>query len=163
MMPGEYFALSRLDSKLTLSNTSSKATLLDPNGEIISESDPYDKSYQAQSWQLYGGVWQWSSSPTPSAPNVQGNLSGASATAKKVVAKPVTKKATAKKTAAKTVAKKASSSPAKAADNNGFTYVDDAGNTKIQPYVIWGAGVLLLGYGLWEYRWDAIRLFRGKG
>ncbi|MDQ5913459.1 MAG: hypothetical protein QG623_77 [Patescibacteria group bacterium] len=164
---GEYFAISRKYSKLTLSNTSSRARLLDPNGEIISETDPYDKSYQGQSWHLYDGVWQWTTTPTPSASNFQLSLGGATTTATKVTAKPAAKKATApKKAASKKAAAKKVSTASKTAQKDSaptaFTYTDDQGNTKLQPYILWGAGLLLLGYGLWEYRWDLMNIVSRK-
>lgn len=166
LQPGEYYALSRKDSGLTLSNSSSKARLLDPNGDIIFETDPYDKSYQAQSWQLYDGVWQWSATPTPSAANVQLGSGGAATAlvakttktpAKKVAAtKKSTKKATAKKA---TVAKKPTTAK-KAAASNAFSYTDDNGTTKIQPYILWGGGALILLYALWEYRLDLLNFLK---
>jgi hypothetical protein len=170
LQPGEYFAVSRADSKLTLSNTSSRARLLDPNGDIISETEPYDKSYQGQSWQLYNGTWQWTTTPTPSAANVQLSLGGASTSAAtKVTSKPAAKQAATKKKAAakKTAAKKAATTtkPKSAKtdeENSAFTYTDDAGNTKLQPYIIWGAGLLLFAYGLWEYRWDILNSLKRK-
>lgn len=165
LQPGEYYAISRKDSKLTLSNTSSRARLLDPKGELVSESDPYDKSYQAQSWQLYGGTWQWSSVPTPSATNIQLAVGGATTTASKVSAKPAVKKVTAKKPSTKKATTKKASTKAstkKDSGSNAFTYVDDTGTTKLQPYIIWGGGALLFGYGLWEYRWDLLNLVKRR-
>ena len=166
LQPGEYYAVSRKDSKLTLSNTSSKATLLDPDGTLVSEAEPYEKSYQAMSWQLYNGAWQWTSSPTPSAENIQLSLTaGTTATAAKVTAKPAAK--TTKTTTKKAATKKATAAKAKTAtktesEPSAFTYTDEQGNTKLKPYIIWGAGLLLFGYGLWEYRWDLINLFKRR-
>jgi hypothetical protein len=165
---GEYYAISRKDSGLTLSNTSSQVRLQDPDGTTVSQTDPYDQSYQAQSWQLYSGVWQWSSTPSPSSANIQIGLATASATAAKVTAKPAAKTtkaktATTKKAAAKkaTIAAKPKASTAKTGSNS-FTYTDDQGNTKLQPYILWGVGILLFGYGLWEYRWDLLGLLKNR-
>jgi hypothetical protein len=166
LQPGEYFSVSREDSKLTLSNTSSRARILDPNGEILFETEPYDKSYQGQSWHLYGGTWQWTSTPTPSAPNIQLSLGGATAIAKKVTTKPAAKKVTAKKASSstkKTTTTKPKTASTQNTDSSAITYTDDLGNTKLQPYIIWGAGLLLFAYGLWEYRWDLINLIKRKG
>lgn len=163
LQPGEYYAVSRADSKLTLSNSSSRARILDPNDEVLFETDPYDKSYQGQSWHLYDGVWQWTTTPTPSAPNLQLSLGGASAVAAKVTAKPAAKKSATKKTSTKkskaTAAKaSATKSTQKDPSQSAFTYTDDQGNTKLQPYILWGLGIMLFGYGLWEYRWDILSL-----
>lgn len=166
LQPGEYYAISRKDSKLTLSNTTSKATLLDPDGNLISETEPYEKANPAQSWQFFEGIWQWTTSPTPSASNQQTSVSTTSATASKVTAKPAAKTTTAKKaTAKKASTKKATVAKATSAkksepEASAFTYTDEQGNTKLKPYIIWGAGLLLLGYGLWEYRWDLLGLFK---
>jgi len=48
----------------------------------------------------------------------------------------------------------------KDATSNAFTYTDDTGTTKLQPYILWGAGLLLFGYGLWEYRWDLLAIVK---
>ncbi len=166
LQPGEYYAISRKDSKLTLSNSSSKATLLDPDGTVLSEAEPYEKSYQAMSWQLYNGIWQWSSSPTPSAQNVQLSLTATTtSTASKVTAKPAAKaakKTTAKKASTKKAATTKVSSVKKETEPSSFTYTDEQGNTKLKPYIIWGAGLLLFGYGLWEYRWDLLNLLKRR-
>lgn len=164
LQPGEYYAISRKDSKLTLSNTSSQARLLNPNGETVSQTDPYDQSEPAQSWQLNNGVWEWSGSPTPSAPNIQLALGTDVKASSKVSTKPAAKTAKAKKAAAtkksstkKSTTTKASSSK-KSPTSGTFTYTDDTGTTKLQPYILWGAGILLFGYGLWEYRWDLLAI-----
>lgn len=166
LQPGEYYSISRKDSNLTLSNTSSQARLQNPNGETVSQTDPYDQSEQAQSWQLFNGVWSWSESPTPSAANIQLNLGYVTSAATKVSAKPAAKTTKAKKATAKKAATKKSSvsakpaSAKKSASSNTFTYTDDTGTTKLQPYILWGAGILLFGYGLWEYRWDLLALVK---
>ncbi len=166
LQPGEYYAVSRKDSHLTLSNTSSQARILDPNGETLSQTDPYDQTNQAQSWQFYDGIWQWSEVPTPSVQNIQLSADSTITAAAKVTAKPATKTTKAKKTTAKKVTTKKASVTAKPAStkkdasSNSFTYTDDQGTTKLQPYILWGGGLLLLGYGLWEYRWDLINMVR---
>ena len=170
LQSGEYYALSRKDSGLTLSNSSSKARLLDPNGDIVFETEPYDKAYQAQSWQLYGGVWQWSSSPTPSAANIQLGSGGAAtslaAKTTKLPSKTASKAKKAKKaTAKKPKAKKASvtkkpKATKKDKKSNAFSYTDDNGTTKIQPYILWGGGALILLYALWEYRLDLLNFLK---
>lgn len=161
IQPGEYYAVSRKDSKLTLSNTSSKARLLNPSDEVISETEAYDQTSPAESWQLYDGVWQWSSTPTPSSVNIQLNTAASTTLATKVSAKPATKTTKQKKTPAAKTPKKSSlsakpSQPKQDPSANAFTYTDDTGTTRLQPYIIWGAGILLFGYGLWEYRWDLL-------
>lgn len=167
IQPGEYYSISRKDSGLTLSNTSSRARLLDPAGETVSETEPYDQSNPAQSWQTYGGTWQWSETPTPSAGNLQLSPATSSTAVSKVTAKPAATKTTAPKKAkaAKKSSKKSTLSakpdPEKKDESSGaFTYTDDTGTTRLQPYILWGAGTLLLGYGLWEYRWDIFGMLK---
>jgi hypothetical protein len=168
IQPGEYYAISRKDSKLTLSNTSSKARILDPNGEVIDETDPYDQSNPAQSWQFYNGEWVWSSGPTPSTANIQISAFSSTANAAKVTAKPAAKATKAKAASTKRVSAKKAATTAqpkaakKEESSSAFSYIDDQGNTKLQPYIIWGAGALFLGYGLWEYRHDLIGLTKRR-
>jgi Lamin Tail Domain len=166
IQPGEYYSISRKDSSLTLSNTSSRARLLNPAGEMISETEAYDQSNPAQSWQLYNGSWQWSESPTPSLANIQLLVGSDAKPATKITAKPATKTTKAKKASTKkSSTKKAAVSKKPSSDQKGessspFTYTDNTGTTRLQPYILWGAGTLLLGYGLWEYRWDLITKFK---
>ncbi len=167
LQPGEYYAVSRKDSKLTLSNTSSKARLLNPNDEVVSETEAYDQTNPAESWQFYNGTWQWSSTPTPSSVNLQLSADSSSTVASKVTSKPASK-TTKPKAAKKTTSKKAAvtkkpTTDKKEASSSAFTYTDDMGNTKLQPYILWGAGILLFGYGLWEYRWDLLALLKRDG
>ena len=166
LQPNEYYAISRKDSNLTLSNSSSQARLLNPNEEVVSQTEPYDQSNPAQSWQYFNNIWEWTESPTPSSANVHLSLSSISKTASKVTAKPAAKATKDKKTSTKKAStKKTSVSKKPASDkkdpsSTAFTYTDDTGTTKLQPYIIWGAGILLFGYGLWEYRWDILALFK---
>lgn len=166
LQPGEYYALSRKDSNLTLSNTSSQARILNPDDEIFFQTEPYDQSNQAQSWQLYDGIWQWSNVPTPSSQNIQLSSDVINIAAAKVTAKPAAKTAKAK-TTKKATAKKAAvttkpASTKEEASSSAFTYTDDQGTTRLQPYILWGGGLLLLGYGLWEYRWDMLGLLKRR-
>jgi hypothetical protein len=172
LQPSEYYAIARKDSKLTLSNTTSKARLKNPNDEVIFETEAYEDTNPAQSWQLIDGQWGWSSSPSPSAVNIADSSFALGQIAAKVTAAPATKvaattkkaatkKAAVKKASTKVATTKATKTPKAAkASASKFSYTDDKGNTKIRPYIFWLAGALVFGYGLWEYRWDLLRKFK---
>ncbi|MEK9196355.1 MAG: lamin tail domain-containing protein [Patescibacteria group bacterium] len=117
-----YIAFYSKDNGLTLSNTSSKARLLDPSGQTVSETDPYSDAEEGSVWQLYAGVWQWSTTGSPGVLNVQtlptvlSTISAVSAkkpkTTKAAAPKATKAKlASAKTTAAKKTAKKDEKGP----------------------------------------------------
>lgn len=53
-----------------LSNTSGQARLLDPNGVVVAQTNPYDSANEGESWSLINGAWQWTSTTTPNAENI---------------------------------------------------------------------------------------------
>jgi hypothetical protein len=65
---GEYFAIYRPDSKITLNNSSESVTLYNPQGKITS-SVSYDKSTEDASYSFDGKKWKWSKYLTPSKKN----------------------------------------------------------------------------------------------
>ncbi|MDQ3158589.1 MAG: lamin tail domain-containing protein [bacterium] len=60
----DYIAIYSKDSKLVLSNTSSKARLLDPSGNVIFETLTYTNVDEDESWALLDS-WQVTNRPTP--------------------------------------------------------------------------------------------------
>lgn len=56
---------------ITLVNTNNDSVrLINPDSEIVSESDPYGSAGQeGRAWALIDDVWQWSDEPTPNMPN----------------------------------------------------------------------------------------------
>ena len=67
--PKTFAAFYSADTGLTLSNTGGQAWLLDPQGNIVSQSDSYATAKDGQSWSLANGVWYWTSSATPNLAN----------------------------------------------------------------------------------------------
>jgi hypothetical protein len=65
---GEYLAIYRSDSKITLNNSSESVTLYNPQGEITS-SVSYNKSTEDASYSFDGKNWKWSKYLTPGKEN----------------------------------------------------------------------------------------------
>ena len=145
--PGEYLALYSIDTGLPLSNSGSQARLLDPNGDVVFATSPYEKAKPDISWVLVGGVWQWSATPTPAAPNVA--VAPATSTSKKASSKSSSSKSS--------TSKKSSSSPGDAR----IIYEDPASieGSEINKAVLFGVGTLALGYAIYEYRHDISNRF----
>ncbi len=177
LQPGEYYAISRKDSGLTLSNAASWARLKSPAEEVLDETEAYEDTIAAESWQLVDGNWGWSGSPSPSAANINDQNFTVGQAAAKVVAKPATKKTTTTKTTTKKAAAKKATSSAKTkkaatkttsktskdkASTNTSGIKDDQSGVKLSPYLLWGLAGLVLGYGLWEYRLDLLALARRR-
>jgi len=74
LKPGEYKIFSNAELGYSLLNTSSRATLFMPNGDISSEVPMYNSPPDGESWSLVDEVWQYSNQPTPGALNA-GSLS----------------------------------------------------------------------------------------
>ena len=53
-----------------MSNTSGQATLLDANGAILAQSDPYGTAADGKAWALADGTWYWTNTPTAGASNI---------------------------------------------------------------------------------------------
>jgi len=58
------------ETKLSLSNTTSQAQLIDPMGNMISDTDIYLSAKDGQAWILANGIWDWSITPTPNMANI---------------------------------------------------------------------------------------------
>ncbi len=162
---GQYEAFYAPVTKLTLSNTSGKARLLNPSGVTVSETEPYGKAPSGSSWMHYAGVWSWTSSPTPNTANSAAVL-GASTTASP---SGTTQATTAKTTAAKAKAagdSKASAAKAKTPKAVATTakgdYKNPTSNNKslpVNPLLLAAIGIPLVGYMLYEYRHDLANLY----
>lgn len=128
------------DTGLSLSNTSGQADLLDPFGNLLTESDPYGAAKDGQAWALANGTWYWTTVATPNAANVVKQI----VTASKATAKPSSKKNTsAIKGASTTIARQATN----AAD-------DTPAPAPIHPAILAAVAALAVGYGVYEYRHD---------
>lgn len=157
-----FTAFTSEQTGLSMSNTSGQATLLDPSGMVIAESDPYGTAADGKAWAIADNTWYWTNTPTVGASNIIAStpIAAAVATTKKTVkaAKATTKKATtAKASTAKKKATKTTMATAKVAS--------DATKPvrNIHPLVLALVAMAALGYGVYEYRHDvanAIHKFR---
>lgn len=136
-------AFNASDTNLTLSNGGSQARLLDPTGNVISQSEPYGSAKDGQSWSLADGKWYWTKNPTPNQTNViNGSTTAAASTAssKKSSTGAATKN-NGKVKAASTVA-----------EDNQSSDPPQAG--QLHPLVLAGVGIMAVAYAAYEYRHD---------
>ena len=140
LKPKSFTAFYSEDTGLTLSNTSSQVSLIDPLGNRISAADKYSSAKDGQSWALSKGKWQWSTMVTPNAANV--------------IKVPVLKK-------------KSTSAKSKSTKGTGITKASKSGQQSpgqqaateptSQPVHYWALALIAIGvisYALYEYRHD---------
>ena len=150
LAPKSFTAFYSIDTNLSLGNSGGQARLLDPAGNVISQSDVYAKAPDGQSWALANGNWYFTTTPTVSGANVINQplsvktLSVGSATA-------ATKKAatTASKTIATPKVKAASTS---SSNSPGSSAIKNA--SPLHPLVLAGVGLGAVAYAAYEYRND---------
>jgi hypothetical protein len=153
--PYGYVALTSAQTHLSLSNSGSGVRLYDPAGNLVVEAPSYGKAQTGSSWvKGSDGQWAWTAKPTPGEQNIV-EAPTQTQTAKKITA-PAS--ASAKKTTAKaaSAAKKASiPKVANSAVKGAATTAQSTGATEgnqVGMWVLAGAGVLGVGYALYEYR-----------
>lgn len=142
------------ETKLSLSNTASQVTLLDPFGNVLSTAEPYNKAKDGLSWSSAKGKWYWTTQATPGASNV------IEQPAAKQAAQAKKKKPTFK--AAGVVGAKTTKLAA-GPESSGFEEGRQGTTIHFGTLALVAAGALL--YGAYEYRRDiANRLsqFRSK-
>ncbi len=159
-----YLVLLSGETGLVLSNSSGKARIISPSGNVLSETAAYANAKDGESWALIDGAWQWTGLPTSGTLNVLfvpeiAAPSASSAVKKMTVKKPkATKKpAVKKKTAAKPKEVKAKKDKKNiAATTAGVVNNGDGGggSSPIHKWVIAVVGLLALGYALYEYKDD---------
>ncbi|MCB9834630.1 lamin tail domain-containing protein [Candidatus Nomurabacteria bacterium] len=66
--PGQYLAIGKDTSKLSLNNDQETISLLDPTGTIVDQTS-YQNAQTDASWGWSETGWQWLETPTPSQPN----------------------------------------------------------------------------------------------
>jgi hypothetical protein len=123
-------------TKLSMSNTSGQARLLDPFGRSVSASAAYGTAKDGQAWALANGKWYWTTAPTPGKANVIKQLVATKKTDKKAAS-------SSKSTAAKN-----------AASLGGNDQSDGLAGSPVRPAVLAIIGGLALLYGAYEYRAD---------
>ena len=156
LAPKSFTAFYSIDTNLSLSNNGGQARLLDPAGNIISQSDSYTSAKDGQSWALANGTWYWTTTPTAGEANVINQplsvkkLSVGSATAatKKSTSSSTKVAATPKVKAAKTTAS-TTNTPVKAKPSV----------TPLHPVILAAVGAGALAYAGYEYRNDLANRF----
>jgi hypothetical protein len=126
------------DTNLSLSNSEGQVALLDPSGDMLSQTDVYGAAKDGYSWVFADGLWQWTTTPTPNAINV--------------ISAPATKSV---KAATTGTTKKPSSSKIAAASPSSSNF--PSGGTpapSLHPAILAGIGSLAVVYALYEYRND---------
>ena len=150
-----YLVLYSSQTKLTLSNTSGKARIIDTTGGVIDETAAYEAAPTGSSWQLYDNQWSWNSVPSAGLVNNSPPV-GAQSVAK---VKSVTTKTTATKAKATSKAAKQAAQKSQNQSASGQT-TDQLPQNSVNKSVIAGVGVLALGYILYEYRYDIAQKYR---
>ncbi len=140
--PQSFKAFYSAGTGLSLSNTSGQADLLDPFGNVLSQTDPYGTAKDAQTWALANGVWYWTSQGTPGAANVVKQTAASSASKPK-----------ASKTSTSAV-KGASTAVAKASNAGASDRTSVTAPAPVHPYILAAVAALAVGYGVYEYRHD---------
>jgi hypothetical protein len=145
--PLSFRAFTSGDTSISLSNTEAQVWLLDPNEQVIGQSDPYVKAPNGQSWALNQGVWAWTAAPSANALNTMSTPAGGSASTTAAVLG-------ISSTPAQTSSQVAASTSAPAAPVQ-----EDA--APLHPSILVGLGILVVGYAIYEYRNDmAHRIFQ---
>ncbi|MGH7249718.1 MAG: lamin tail domain-containing protein, partial [Minisyncoccia bacterium] len=120
---------------ISLTNSSGQVWLLDPNDNIISQTDAYTNAQDGQAWALANGKWYWTTTPTPGSANIiTGNSSGSSKSGSGV---------------GTVLGTTTTASPTSSSFNDNPNQP-----TPIHSSVLVGVGVLALLYGVYEYRQD---------
>ncbi|MBI4101212.1 lamin tail domain-containing protein, partial [Candidatus Microgenomates bacterium] len=146
--PGQYLVLYSRDFNVGLSNNGGAARLLDPNGQVVSDSQAYTNATSGDSWARFDSGWQWTGSPTPGAANVLSTSAAAAKKASKV------KTATAKAKKAKKAAAAKKGKKAKDKATQAVTAPASIPTSPLSIGLVATAAGLALVYGAYEFRHD---------
>jgi hypothetical protein len=142
--PHQFSAFYSSDTSLSLSNSDGQVKLLDPDGNLLNQTDEYTDAKDGYAWVSKDGLWQWTTIATPGAQNQ------------------ISAPASAKSPAADTVSKKTSVKGAKTTAASAGSNTNSGGGTPsavaVHPLVLAGVGVTALLYALYEYRHDMANL-----
>lgn len=139
LQPKSFTAFYSDQTNLALSNSGSKAELVDPFDNVISKSDPYGSVKDDQAWALANNEWLLTSTPTPGEANIiTGNQAGSEAAA------------------GSTAASRGRTAATSAATGQTQGFVDEQAQqvADIHPSTLAGVTALAVGYGAYEYRTD---------
>jgi hypothetical protein len=141
------------DTSLSLSNSGGQAWLLDPAGNVISQTDPYGTAKDGQTWALGpDGKWYWTMTATPNAPNIVLIPAAASTKTPATASKSSTPKTTTK-------AVKAASTTSKKTSTSGASIDPQAtSSSKMHLWILAVIGTGAVLYAVYEYRNDLANL-----
>lgn len=148
LQPKEFKIFTSGDTSISLSNTAAQVWLLDPNEQIIGQSESYSKAKDGQAWALdsTAGTWVWTLRPTPGAMNELTGMpdpSGKSSSTKAVLGIST------------------SNSGGGTGTDSSATAGTLADKTPLHPAVLAVVGMGALAYAVYEYRHDiSNRLFQ---
>lgn len=159
-LPAKSFvAYLSIDTNLSLSNSGGQARLIDPAGNVISQSEIYGSAPDGQSWALAAGTWYWTTTPTAGAANIINQPLSVKTLS---VGTAVAATSTTKKTSTPT-SKNPSASKVKAATttatNNPKSAAPPQNASPLHPLVLAGVGIGAVGYAAYEYRTDLANRF----
>ncbi|HTH72362.1 MAG TPA: lamin tail domain-containing protein [Candidatus Pristimantibacillus sp.] len=157
LSPHAYAALFSADTGLSLSNSGGQVRLLDPEGQLLGQTDPYPAAKESQAWALINGTWQWTTLPTPNAPNMASPPQTAKVASVSTKAKPKAKATTTVAAKPKTAKVKTSGKPAVNDTVQNLAAV--APRDPLHPGVLALIGVSAVLYGAYEYRRDVANKF----
>lgn len=147
LQPKEFKAFTSGDTSISLSNTQAQVWLLDPNEQVIAQSEPYTKAKDGQSWALDNGAWVWTSRVTPNEMNTISPAAGANSKDKNAAA------------VLGITDTGSGSGGSSTATGSNPGQLDDS--TPLHPYTLAVVGLAAVGYALYEYRHDiGNRLFQ---
>jgi len=158
--PHDYYAVSSAVTKLSLSNSGSGVRLIDPNGQTVFEVPTYGDAKEGQAWMPNDGVWQWTLTPTPNAPNILTVPASKPALTAGTVPKKTTKpKTTTSKVAAKIAAPKLPKATKKTTTKSTAPLAAQTAATNPAPqyWLLAPIGTIAGGYALYEYRSEISR------
>lgn len=134
-------------TKLTLSNTTSQAVLLDPFGKVLSQTDTYTNAKDGLAWAMANSKWYWTLQVTPNVANI--------------IQQPATTTKTANKTSSPKTAVKGISTNTPNGNGTTSTAAVASSSGIIHWWVLALVATLALLYGAYEYRRDlGNRLYR---
>lgn len=147
---GEYKAFLVTQTDTLLANSGGRARLLDPTGKVLDET-AYETADDGEVWALIGDDWQWSTSPTPDAPNL---LTQPQVQAKAIKEKSVKAKTTKAKSGKPSTKAKLASAVVGATQRDVFKEPTAVQVQPLNTTVLAVVGALTVGYALYEYRQD---------
>jgi hypothetical protein len=141
--PKSFAAYPSENISISLSNNGGQVWLLDPDENVISQTEPYAEAKEGLAWALAEGKWYWTTTPSPNAANtINGSTSDIGSSNRSGTGVGVVEGSN----------QNASLSSSPASGSNGSD--NNNKNNLLHPLIIAGVAVAALLYGLYEYRGD---------